>query len=43
MNIGLSTAEINKDGVSLNDLAILITQLWCRDYHKYRGTPVDRS
>ncbi|KAJ5663542.1 Zinc finger C2H2, partial [Penicillium longicatenatum] len=42
VKIGLSTAEMNKDGVSLNDLTILMTQLWCRDYYEYRGNPVDR-
>ncbi|KAJ6114885.1 zinc finger protein [Penicillium sp. IBT 16267x] len=43
VKIGLSTAEMNKDGVSPNDLTILMTQLWCRDYHEYRGNPADRT
>ncbi|KAJ5772119.1 Zinc finger C2H2 [Penicillium odoratum] len=42
--IPLSTAQMNKDGgVSPNDLTILMTQLWCRDHHEYRGNPNDRA
>ena len=42
--IPLSTEEMNKDGgVSPNDLTILMTQLWCRDHHEYRGNPADRA
>ncbi|KAJ5202331.1 Zinc finger C2H2 [Penicillium cf. viridicatum] len=44
IKIPLSTKQMNKDGsVSPNDLTILITQLWCRDHHKYRGNPTDRA
>ncbi|KAJ5741093.1 Zinc finger C2H2 [Penicillium malachiteum] len=42
--IGLSTKSMDKDGgVSPNDLTILMTQLWCRDHHEYRGHPPDRA
>ncbi|KAJ6024796.1 zinc finger protein [Penicillium herquei] len=42
--IGLSTKSMDKDGgVSPNDLTILMTQLWCRDHHEYRGSPPDRA
>lgn len=35
---------MDKDGgVSPNDLTILMTQLWCRDHHEYRGNPADRA
>ncbi|KAJ5193196.1 Zinc finger C2H2 [Penicillium cf. viridicatum] len=44
IKIPLSTKQMNKDsGISPNDLTILITQLWCRDHHKYRGNPTDRA
>lgn len=34
---------MEKDGLSPNDLTILITQLWCRDFKEYRGTCPDRT
>ncbi|KGO60662.1 hypothetical protein PEX1_038750 [Penicillium expansum] len=44
IKIPLSTEQMNKDGgVSPNDLTILMTQLWCRDHHEYRGNPADRA
>ncbi|KAJ5491931.1 Zinc finger C2H2 [Penicillium expansum] len=44
IKIPLSTEQMNKDGgVSPNDLTILMTQLWCRDHHEYRGDPADRA
>lgn len=44
IKIPLSTKQMNKDGgVSPNDLTILMTQLWCRDHHEYRGNPADRA
>ncbi|KAJ5471000.1 hypothetical protein N7530_008357 [Penicillium desertorum] len=39
----LSTAEMNKNAFSPNDLMIIMTQLWCRDSLEYRGHPPDRS
>lgn len=39
----LPSAEMDKDGLSPNDLIVLMTQLWCRDFHEYRGQPVDRT
>ncbi|KAJ5110899.1 hypothetical protein N7532_001434, partial [Penicillium argentinense] len=39
----LSTAEMDKNGFSPNDLMILMTQLWCQDSHEYRGDPPDRT
>jgi hypothetical protein len=41
--IGLSTAEMHKDGLSPNDLTVLMTQLWCKDFKEYRGEPPDRA
>ncbi|PYI00196.1 hypothetical protein BO71DRAFT_455086 [Aspergillus ellipticus CBS 707.79] len=41
--IGLSTVQMEKDGLSLNDLTVLLTQLWCRDFKEYRGEPPDRT
>ncbi|KAN0068340.1 hypothetical protein V8E54_013536 [Elaphomyces granulatus] len=41
--IGLSTAEMHKDGLSPNDLTVLMTQLWCKDFKEYRGEPPDRT
>lgn len=29
--------------MSPNDLTVLLTQLWCRDFHEYRGNPPDRA
>ncbi|KAG0160181.1 hypothetical protein PDIDSM_7708 [Penicillium digitatum] len=44
IKIPLSTEQMNKvGGVSPNDLTILMTQLWCRDHHEYRGDPADRA
>ncbi|KAJ5725991.1 Zinc finger C2H2, partial [Penicillium malachiteum] len=44
LKIFLSTKSMDKDGgVSPNDLTILMTQLWCRDHHEYRGSPPDRA
>lgn len=34
---------MEKDGVSPNDLTVLMTQLWCRDFQEYRGEPPDRA
>ncbi|KAF7169446.1 hypothetical protein CNMCM6106_004351 [Aspergillus hiratsukae] len=36
-------AEMPRDGLSPNDLTILLTQLWCRDFKEYRGKYPDRS
>ncbi|EAW17156.1 uncharacterized protein NFIA_005180 [Aspergillus fischeri NRRL 181] len=36
-------AEMPRDGLSPNDLTILLTQLWCRDFKEYRGKYADRS
>ncbi|KAJ5637218.1 Zinc fingerC2H2 [Penicillium lividum] len=43
VKIGLSIVGMNGGGVSLNDLILLMTQFWCRDYHEYRGNPADRT
>ncbi|EAW17144.1 uncharacterized protein NFIA_005060 [Aspergillus fischeri NRRL 181] len=40
---GLCEEEMEKDGLSPNDLTILMTQLWCRDFKEYRGTCPDRT
>jgi|SRR5882762_9450099 len=34
---------MHKDGLSPNDLTVLMTQLWCRDFKEYRGEPPDRT
>jgi hypothetical protein len=34
---------MHKDGLSPNDLTVLMTQLWCKDFKEYRGEPPDRS
>ncbi|KAJ5478449.1 hypothetical protein N7530_003958 [Penicillium desertorum] len=39
----LPSAEMDKDGLSLDDLTVLMTQLWCRDFYEYRGQPTDRT
>ncbi|KAF7128632.1 hypothetical protein CNMCM5793_003483 [Aspergillus hiratsukae] len=36
-------AQMSRDGLSPNDLTILLTQLWCRDFKEYRGKYPDRS
>ncbi|KAL2808658.1 hypothetical protein BJX63DRAFT_424461 [Aspergillus granulosus] len=41
--IGLSEAQREKAGLSPNDLAILMAQLWCRDFREYRGEYPDRA
>jgi carbonic anhydrase len=41
--VSLCTDEMDGDGLSPNDLAILMTQLWCRDYKEYRGKYPDRT
>ncbi|RHZ62459.1 uncharacterized protein CDV56_107336 [Aspergillus thermomutatus] len=41
--LGLPDAEMSRDGLSPNDLTILLTQLWCRDFKEYRGQYPDRS
>ncbi|KAJ5808824.1 hypothetical protein N7474_010093 [Penicillium riverlandense] len=41
--ISLSTDEMDKDGLSPNDLTVLMTQLWCRDFHEFRGEIPDRT
>lgn len=41
--INLSTAEMDKDGLSPNDLNVLMTQLWCRDFKEFRGDSPDRA
>ncbi|OJJ98557.1 hypothetical protein ASPACDRAFT_31552 [Aspergillus aculeatus ATCC 16872] len=41
--VPLSDAEMDKDSLSPNDLMVLLTQLWCRDFKEYRGTCPDRS
>ncbi|GFF77413.1 hypothetical protein IFM53868_02081 [Aspergillus udagawae] len=41
--LGLSDAEMSRDGLSPNDLTILLTQLWCRDFKENRGQYPDRS
>ncbi|KAL2812348.1 hypothetical protein BDW59DRAFT_176992 [Aspergillus cavernicola] len=39
----LSDAQREKGGLSPNDLAILMTQLWCQDSLEYRGRYPDRT
>lgn len=34
---------MDKDGLSPNDLTVLMTQLWCRDFHEFRGEIPDRT
>ncbi|KAF7630971.1 hypothetical protein AFLA_000028 [Aspergillus flavus NRRL3357] len=41
--LNLPDAEMSRDGLSPNDLTILLTQLWCRDFKEYRGQYPDRS
>jgi hypothetical protein len=41
--LSLPDAEMSRDGLSPNDLNILLTQLWCRDFKEYRGQYPDRS
>ncbi|KAI9035642.1 uncharacterized protein KD926_003153 [Aspergillus affinis] len=41
--LGLPNVEMPKDGFSPNDLTVLQTQLWCRDFKEYRGCYPDRS
>ncbi|GFF96583.1 conserved hypothetical protein [Aspergillus lentulus] len=40
--VGLCEEEMEKDGLSLNDLTILLTQLWCQDFKEYSGACPDR-
>ncbi|KAL3467666.1 hypothetical protein BJX64DRAFT_299023 [Aspergillus heterothallicus] len=41
--VGLPDAEMSRDGLSLNNLTILLSQLWCRDFKEYRGCYPDRT
>ncbi|KAL3439835.1 hypothetical protein BJX65DRAFT_291535 [Aspergillus insuetus] len=41
--VGLPDAEMSRDGLSPNDLTILLSQLWCRDFKEYRGCYPDRT
>ncbi|KAE8377303.1 hypothetical protein BDV26DRAFT_263806 [Aspergillus bertholletiae] len=41
--LGLPDSEMPRDGHSLNNLTILLTQLWCQDFKEYRGQYPDRS
>ncbi|KAL6229166.1 hypothetical protein BDW75DRAFT_250082 [Aspergillus navahoensis] len=41
--LSLSDAEMSRDRLSPNDLTILLTQLWCRDFKENRGQYPDRS
>ncbi|THC93828.1 hypothetical protein EYZ11_006680 [Aspergillus tanneri] len=41
--LSLPDVEMSRDGLSPNDLTILLTQLWCRDFKEYRGQFPDRS
>lgn len=34
---------MDKDGLSPNNLTVLMTQLWCKDFKEYRGEPPDRA
>jgi carbonic anhydrase len=39
----ISTAEMDHSGLSPNEIIILLTQLWCRDSHEFRGEIPDRT
>jgi hypothetical protein len=41
--LGLPDVQMSRDGLSPNDLTILLTQLWCRDFKEYRGKFPDRN
>ncbi|KAJ0413052.1 hypothetical protein BJY00DRAFT_322648 [Aspergillus carlsbadensis] len=41
--LGLKEDMMPRDGLSPNDLTILLTQLWCRDFKEYHGKCPDRS
>ncbi|CBF83199.1 predicted protein [Aspergillus nidulans FGSC A4] len=41
--LGLPDVEMPRDGLSLNDLTILLTQLWFRDFKEYRSQYPDQS
>lgn len=41
--VPLCEDEMPKDSVSPNDLMIILTHLWCRDFKEYRGKYPDRS
>ncbi|EAW17212.1 uncharacterized protein NFIA_005750 [Aspergillus fischeri NRRL 181] len=41
--LNLPDVEMSRDGLSPNDLTILLTQLWCWDFKEYRGQFPDRS
>ncbi|KAL4985863.1 hypothetical protein BDW68DRAFT_179314 [Aspergillus falconensis] len=43
IKLGLTDAEMSRDGLSPNNLIILLTQLWCRDFKEYRGKLPERS
>lgn len=34
---------MSRDGLSPNDLTILLSQLWCQDFKEYRGKLPERS
>ena len=35
--LGLPDVQMSRDGLSPNDLTILLTQLWCRDFKEYHS------
>ncbi|KAL4948932.1 hypothetical protein BDW69DRAFT_198491 [Aspergillus filifer] len=41
--VGLPDAEMSRDGLSPNDLTILLSQLWCRGFKEYRSCYPDRT
>ncbi|EEP83037.1 predicted protein [Uncinocarpus reesii 1704] len=41
--VPLCTEEMDKSAFSPNDLVVTMVQLWCKDYHEYRGKYSDRS
>ncbi|KAI1949847.1 hypothetical protein LOZ57_002325 [Ophidiomyces ophidiicola] len=41
--IPLSTAEMDKDGLSPSDLVAIMVHLWCKDHYEFRGDCPDRS
>ena len=41
--LGLPDVQMSRDGLSPDDLTILLTQLWCRDFKEYRSKFPDQN